>query len=384
MSITGVQMRTSFNLAAHRPVGWREARFLNQYDHQLRYGFAPALVSDVIPEKRGTIVLTHGYGEFIDQYYLITRTFQEQGYDVWAMDHYGFGKSGRDDPDRPHRPSTKGMLRHVNDLEFFVQNVVDRAPGKPMVLATNSMGGHIGILHLERHPGVFDGAIMSTPFFDIFRFGLPVKFRPAIQGLFNVLSKIGFRDSLVPATPSMWDKINRVSNAIADNEELREVFKSLAEDAMSHIRVDRPTIGWVASTFPTTNHIMQPETMARIKVPVLIGSVGNESLVDNEAHRLAKQWLPHATLIRFRTAQHNLWFSDNGNYKKWSRSIAAFLNKVDMMFSMNIDVVPCIDACAATREGAACSSSAAMAQAAVLSAFSAQPHVRKPCSRQEP
>ena len=328
MSTAGHKLREDFNLAAHRPTGWHEDFFTNQYDHKLRYGHAPA-----IGLRRGTIVLTHGYGEFVDQYFLAIREYQAMGYDVWAMDHYGFGKSGREDPDHPHRPSTKGLLRHVNDLDFFVHHIVKRAPTGPLVLSTHSMGGHIALLHLQRHPGVFDGAIMSAPMFDIFRFGLPLFTRPFVRGAFNMASLLGMRDKEVPATPAMWDKITRVSNTLATinpgKDNLRSVFKELTQGAMHDVMVSRPTFGWVAASFTTIVRSMKPRELAKVKTPVLIGSAGVESLVDISAHEHAARRIPNATLIKLPTAEHNLWFETPKNYEDWLNAIHAFLHRIE-------------------------------------------------------
>lgn len=330
MSIAVHKIKEAFNLAAHQPVGWREGIFTNQYHSNLRYGFAPALGG----HKNGTIILTHGYGEFIDQYYLTIQEYQKLGYDVWAMDHYGFGKSGRDDPANPHRPSTKGLLRHVNDLDFFATQIVKPVPEKPLILSTHSMGGHIGLLHLQRHPGVFDGAIMSSPMFDIYRFGLPRFTMPLIRTLFNVASAIGFRDKQVPATPDMWDKITSVSHALTDSdgENLRTIFKNLAQGVMHQVLVSRPTFGWISSSFPTMIHSMRESALSGIKTPILIGSAGIESLVDTDSHDRAARLMQNAAIIRLPMARHNLWFESDRNYDLWIWNIRAFLSKIDTGF----------------------------------------------------
>jgi len=325
MHRTGMTLKQTFNLAAHRPAGWHEGFFTNQYDHRLRYGHAPALG----PDHKGTIILTHGYGEFIDQYYLTIRDYQAMGYDVWAMDHYGFGRSGRDNPDYPHRPSTKGLLRHVNDLHFLIEKVIHKDPAKPLILSTHSMGGHIGLLYLQRHPDIFDGAIFSSPMFDVFRFGLPRAFRPAIRGIFNVASHIGLKNVQVPATPAMWDKITRVSNALALDEEhhggLRVAFKHLVQGSMPDIVIQRPTFGWISSAFKTIVHSMKPSHLRAVKTPLLIGSAGIESLVDTDAHHIVAQTAPHARHVTLPMAQHNLWFESDENHAQWLGHVRDFL-----------------------------------------------------------
>lgn len=327
-----LSLTREFNRVDFQPPGWREGYFTNQYNHQLHYGFAPAAT----PDKKGTIVLTHGYGEFIDLYYLAIKEYQKMGFDVWAMDFYGFGKSGRDDPNNPHIPSTKGMLRHVNDLNFFVKNVVARVPDKPMIMSTHSMGGHIGLLHLERHPGVFDGAVMSAPMLDIYRLGLPSFFRPLIKAVFNVASAFGLRDRQVPTTPALWNKINRVGDSLkeSNNGGLREAFNIMMRGAVPDARVSRPTFGWIAKTFNTIARSTSNEALRKVKVPVLIGSAGYETLVDNDAHEKAARLMGNTTLVKLPTAQHGIWFEDDKNYNIWLKNVQTFTARLTADYAL--------------------------------------------------
>ena len=327
-----LSLTQTFNRVDFQPPGWRDGYFTNQYNNQLHYGFAPAAT----PEKRGTIVLTHGYGEFIDLYYLAIKEYQKMGYDVWAMDFYGFGKSGRDNPDNPHRPSTKGMLRHVNDLDFFARNIVERVPGKPMIMSTHSMGGHIGMMHLQKHPGVFDGAVMSAPMLDIYRLGLPAFFRPVAKAIFNIACALGLRDRQVPASSALWNKINRASDTLKDsnNGGLREAFNIMMRGAVPDARVDRPTFGWVSKTFNTIARCNSEEALRSIKVPVLIGSAGHETLVDNSAHERAARLMSQTTLVKLPTAQHGLWFEGDKNYNLWLKNVRAFTGKISTDYEL--------------------------------------------------
>jgi lysophospholipase len=329
MHRAGPTLTRNFNLAAHRPSGWREDYFINQYQHRLRYAYAPAHYHTGF-SRRGTIILTHGYGELIDQYYLTIRDYQSMGYDVWAMDHYGFGKSGRDDPANPHRPSTKGMLRHVHDLHFFATRIVRHDPARPLILSTHSMGGHIGLLYLQRHADVFDAAIFSSPMFDVYRFGLPRWFRPAVKAVFNIASHIGFKDVQVPATPAMWDKITRVGRALGDPHHggIRVAFKHLVQGAMPETAIQRPTFGWIAAAFKTIDHSLRPDALRAVQTPMLIGTAGAESLVDPDSHRLVARLAPHATHIFLPLAGHNLWFENDANHALWLGRIRRFLEGI--------------------------------------------------------
>lgn len=321
-----LNIKENFDAAVYRPSGWREGYFTNSFDNQLRYGFAPAQGN----AKKGTIVLTHGYGEFIELYYQAIQEYQKMGFDVWAMDFYGFGKSGRDDPKNPHRPSTKGLLRHVRDLDFFVQNIVQKVPNKPLVMSTNSMGGHIGLLYLQKHKDVFDAAIMSSPMLDVYRLGLPLFARPLIRMVFNFASAIGLRDTSVPENPAFLAKISGMGSSFKNNpnNSLREHFNNMMRIALPETKVERPTFGWIAQAFNTIVKSTTDEALSSVKVPILLGSAGLDTLVDNRMIAHAAQLMPRATLLEMPTAHHGLWFENDKNYNTWISTVRSFIHKI--------------------------------------------------------
>lgn len=316
------------------PAGWQEDYFTNQYGHSLRYGFAPA--SGGPGSSKGTVILTHGYGEFIDLYAEAISEYQKMGFDVWAMDFYGFGKSGRNDPKDPHTPDTEGMKRHVDDLHEFITRIVQPDHTRPVVMNTHSMGGHIGLLYLQKHPATFDGAVMSAPMFDIYRLGLPGFFRPLIAGIFKLASKIGLRDVSIPATLGLWTRLKDMPACFTDpgHEQggLREAFNRLTRQSMPETEIRRPTVGWLSATFKTVASSTTDEALRRVKTPILIGSAGRESLVDVDAHKRASMLMPDAKLVTLPTARHGLWFENDPNYNDWVNQVKSFIGRITDQF----------------------------------------------------
>lgn len=312
------------------PQGWQgDLYFYNRLNQKIRYGYAPAN-----GDKKGTIVLTHGYAEHIDLYYEAIKKYQDMGYEVWALDWQGHGMSERDDPDRPAKPSTRGMMRHVKDLDFFVNNLVktQHDPNTPLVMSTHSMGGHIGLLYMKKFPGVFDGAVLSAPMFDIHRLGLGRWSRPFIRTLFNVASMIGFRDVHVPTTESLLKPFGKtgqfLKRVFSRPSTLRGEFRELMKELTPDAHLERPTFGWVAETFNTVIPSMEEDFLASIKTPVLIGSADEEDLVDNDAHIRAAGIMPYATRVKIDNAGHGLWFEDEKSHDAWWTHITKFLENL--------------------------------------------------------
>mgnify|MGYP000209224369 CR=1 FL=1 len=327
------------------PHGWSsEKYFEGSKDHKLRYGYAPAY-GDADHETsgktvQGTVVLTHGYGENIDLYYESIKEYQKRGYDVFAMDFHGQGRSGRVYPDRPRTPSTLGLEQHVADLDIFIKQIVlpqvDR--DKPLIMSTNSMGAHVGMLYMNKHQKVFDAAVMSAPMFDIKFLWFPRFVKPAIRFAFNMLSKTCLRDLHLA---SKWDTLERWEKAPLSMELSQNHRKEIAafNNKMYYDKgVDVPTIGWVTSTFETSNKILNEAFLKEISTPILIGSAGNESFVDNRAHDYVCEHVQDSRRVIIPGANHTIWLESDENLQLWWSHIDDLLDDVHMQ--RNPDYLP--------------------------------------------
>lgn len=340
--MSSIDLKKVWKSVVEPPQGWQgDLYFYNQPGQKIRYGFAPAQGN-----KRGTIVLAHGYGEHIDLYYETIKKYQGEGFEVWAMDWQGHGKSERDDPDHPLKPGSKGMMHHVDDLDFFIKNLVKSRhdPKTPLILNAHSMGGHIGLLYLKKFPDVFDGAVLSAPMFDIFRFGMGKWTRPFVRGIFNAACAFGLADKHVPTQESLLEKLGYAGKFLKNvfirptsfRGELRELMKELAPDAA----LGRPTFGWVRAVFQTIIPSMKEDFLKAVKTPVLIGSAGHEDLVDNAAHKLAAKFMPHARHVTIADAGHGIWFEDDAPYWEWWNHVTSFVNDLTPRQPQNQDGSP--------------------------------------------
>lgn len=316
-----------FAAAVLPPKGWTESRFENAHGTQLRYGHAPA--ADPV-NSRGTIVMTHGYGEHIELYYHAIRFYQQRGFNVWMMEWQGHGKSETADPvcdDCGEKDQTRGMLTHRNDLEFFTKNVVQRDPAKPVIMSTNSMGGHIGLLALENDPDLFDGAIMSTPMFDIYRLGAPPVARPLFRLIFNALAATPWGDRPLPALDALGGAGNNITEPPTDDVNFRRQWNDTARRKYAEIQTERPSPAWVSSAYDTIVPSLKDSFLSAVKTPMLVGSAGRDNLVDNAAiMRVARH--TDTEVVALPSAEHSLWFEGNGNYESWTSHIDSFLDRI--------------------------------------------------------
>ena len=92
------------------------------------------------PSHSGTpkqALLVHGLGEHSGRYGHVAKVFNDLGYDVWAHDHRGFGKS------EGPRARIPGRNSLIEDTKLVFETLRDGGAGKPPLLLGHSMGGAI-------------------------------------------------------------------------------------------------------------------------------------------------------------------------------------------------------------------------------------------------
>lgn len=106
---------------------------------------------------RATIVLAHGYAEHLGRYEAFAAKLNASGIAVYALDHWGHGKSA----------GRYGFVPRfsvfTDGVELLLDKVREHHPDLPIFLVGHSMGGLIACAHLLTHQAHYAGAILSGP-----------------------------------------------------------------------------------------------------------------------------------------------------------------------------------------------------------------------------
>ena len=109
------------------------------------------------PARRATVVLAHGYGEHSGRYEHVGDALAAAGFTTWALDHAGHGQS------EGERASIGSLAGAVDDLDTFVDAVLDAGGGEPLFLLGHSMGGLISTAYAEKHQDRLTGLALTGP-----------------------------------------------------------------------------------------------------------------------------------------------------------------------------------------------------------------------------
>lgn len=106
----------------------------------------------------GTLIIVHGYAEHATRHIDLARSAMEVGYDVFAPDLRGHGKSPG------ARGSVPGFEQAIADLSELFRTARGANPGLPVLLFGHSMGGAIALRYALERPQDVTALALSSPF----------------------------------------------------------------------------------------------------------------------------------------------------------------------------------------------------------------------------
>lgn len=108
-------------------------------------------------DPRAVILLAHGYAEHAGRYGHVAARLTAAGYAVYAVDHWGHGKSSGEGGFVP------AFSVFVDGMAALTDRVRESWPGKPRLLLGHSMGGLIATLLLIDRQREYSAAALSGP-----------------------------------------------------------------------------------------------------------------------------------------------------------------------------------------------------------------------------
>ncbi len=319
-------LASAFNLVRFYPSGVKSGSFRNDEGRDIYYYRAAP-----VGEMKGRVVFTPGYGDSVNYHYDAVRKWQERGFEVFAMDWVGQGLSDRENPHHIQDPNDRLMNRHMLDLQKFVKDVVPQDGTRPLLLATHSMGGHIGMLHLKTFPNTFDGAVMAAPLLDLNTSVLP---RPVFKGIVSALNSLGLDDNSLPNWRGLLNRVKATSNNIEEltsrnpeNLTLTEQGQLRMRELLKGVEIGLPTWGFLRRIYPSLDQMRKDDYFDSIRTPVLLVAAGRDELIENNSIRFAAKELPKGHLLELPTSAHGVWNDSEKNKDTLWKAIDQFVEK---------------------------------------------------------
>jgi alpha-beta hydrolase superfamily lysophospholipase len=106
---------------------------------------------------RAVVLLVHGLGEHSGRYAHVAAHLTQRGFAVYALDHYGHGKSDG------HGGFVERFSVYLDGVDELLEKVRAEQPSLPVFLIGHSMGGLIAATCLLTNQDVFRACVLSGP-----------------------------------------------------------------------------------------------------------------------------------------------------------------------------------------------------------------------------
>jgi lysophospholipase len=262
---------------------------------------AARFACDPSAAERGVCVLLNGQTEFIEKYFEVIDELRGRGFAVAALDWRGQGGSQRMIPEAPLKGHIDDFAEYDADLEALMEQVVTPmlAKGTMPIALAHSMGGHILLRYLGRHPGRIRAAACCAPMLMFSTRGQP---RWLVRAVTVAMTAMGHGRDFV------WGMAARdpLQLGFADQIVTSDVarFQRCKDFLTRHpdLRLAGPTWGWVAAAYRSIASLKAKP----IVTPVLLYGAGHDRVVVTSETRLFAGRMPRGTYKQIDGAEHEI------------------------------------------------------------------------------
>lgn len=285
------------------PTGGREVWLDRPGGVRVRAMFWQAQLSSApATTKRGTVVLLHGWREFIEKYFETIADLLDRGYAVATMDWRGQGLSTRPLADR-HKGYARSFDANIADVGALVSRArSDGLPG-PYFLMGHSFGGNCALRVLEATPAAFERAVILAPMTGIYFALLSESLaRKLVAGAVH----LGLETRYAPFQSGYAEPVRVVKAQVLTSDLDRMEDEIIACRRNPDLALGGVTYGWLNAAFAAIDKLRAPGFAEAIETPVLFALAGDERVVDNAATRRLIARMPRAEVLEIPGARHEI------------------------------------------------------------------------------
>lgn len=244
---------------------------------------------------RGRVLLLQGLSEFLEKYAEVANELTARGFEVWSFDWRGQGHSSAGG-----NAQVDVFERHLADLDAMLAAL---PPGEPPLLLAHSMGAHLALRYLHRHPQSVARALLCAPMIGIRTGRWPQRLA---RRLARLMIRLGQGRRWLPGrrnyTPlSIPFAVNPFTSDRASYERLRQRIRN--DPGLAFGQVDWY---WLAAAFDSLDRLCAPGVAQSITTPMTLLLAGQDLVVDSPAAAAFAARLPQAEVQWIAGARHEL------------------------------------------------------------------------------
>tara|TARA_E500000178_G_scaffold325897_1_gene353633 strand:+ start:3784 stop:4758 length:975 start_codon:yes stop_codon:yes gene_type:complete len=288
-------------------------------DVSIRIGLFESLLSD--DQTKGTIVLSHGYAEYMEKYAETVSDFLNLGYRVAMVEWRSHGCSGGRSDIRREVLHFKDFDKNISDLNIVMRDFVMQRFPPPYFGVSHSMGGQINIRTAVLHQGLFNSLALSAPMIGLREHPLQISLLKAVTSI-NELFGLGHRPLESAATDratgrSSYNRVTMDDSRFERNERI--------VDRHPHVNIAFKSHSWSVGAVNAMQKTLKKSFLSRLDIPVFIGIAEDERLVANTATYKAIALSDYIEGKLYPNTRHELFMETDASRQ-------AFLEDIDNHF----------------------------------------------------
>lgn len=287
-------------------------------DCPLAYTYYPA------ERSRASVVIVHGYTEFMQKYREVAWYCLQMGYSVFLYDQRGHGLSGRETEDL-RLAHVERFSDYTADLHRYIEEIVVPHSGdRPLFLFSHSMGGAVAAMYLAEHGERIARSVLASPMLCPNTRGMPRRILRAMAK--KAAKKNGW------ASPFKYSSDFDPNPDFARAGDLSHVrFRKNLDIRISDARYQNShsTNGWMVEALSVQEVLMNRETCSRLTGPMLIFSAGQDTSVHTPVQRRWARKLPQARLVELPESRHCIFTGTPETRERFFKEVFAFYEAED-------------------------------------------------------
>ena len=243
---------------------------------------------------------------------------------MFTIDYRGQGLSDRALKDR-HKSHNPNFDRIVLDIQEFVEEIVRPAElGHRFYLVAHSLGSHFSLRYLHDYPGVFDKAVLLSPFTDLDHHGALYVFFAKL--FFRFMNLFGFSRSFAPGQAhrqNMIDHDDSFSRITHDQNRYNRSQDALMQNP--NLFIGGVTYGWLSGASKSIAKIKHTGFMEKIKTQTLFILSGDETVVNNQTTFKLISKMKNVKVKTIEGARHEIYRESDEYREQMWQAIDRFL-----------------------------------------------------------
>ncbi|SDB67162.1 alpha/beta fold hydrolase [Butyrivibrio sp. INlla16] len=291
----------------------KQGKFQSFDGATLNYYFA-------IPENATKVVVfAHGFCEFFGKYHEYVWYLYQAGFGFFFPEQrgHGYSEGKMKEPDVVY---IDDYDTYVEDFHIFMDKVVMPAtPEKKRILIAHSMGGAVGTLFLEKYPGYFDKAVLSSPMLKMK--SVPSKLVRSLLSIYAFL--FGKRKAMAPGQKHFDGVSVFETSSTKSRVRYDYMFEMRLKD--EHYQTYGASIGWGLASYKVYDRIFK--NASRLSLPITVFTAGQDHLIDSDGYTEFAGKVPGAKIIAFEDSRHEIFNAEEETRNEYFRQVLEIIDR---------------------------------------------------------